>query len=591
MTMAAAELAVRDIPPGRQRLIAVLARGRHRQLAGLGLLLVASSAAPLAGPQFLRRFIDNAVDGGSLSLLTLHAGGFLAVALLQHVLAVIVGYFSTHLAWVATNDLREEVARHALELDLPFHDGHSPGELIERADGDVTALSSFVTSFVVHVAGSTLTLLGVLMVVLVEDWRIGLGMVGFVVIAAATIGRLRNFAVPWAIERRAASATLFGAIEERLYGAEDLRANAGGAHAVRRFQHTLASFIRTSLRASMAMRTMWVIAGLVFAVGGVLSLLAGAILFRAGVISLGTVYLLFRYAGLLRDPLEQVAEHQQVAQEAMAGFTRIQQLLGEQPSIRDTGRSALPTGPLEVELDGVGLSYPNGAKVLHDINLRLAPGNVLGIVGHTGCGKTTLARLLLRLLDATDGIVRVGHTDVRDVRLADLRQRVALVTQDVQLFEATVRDNLTLFGAYHADDRDLVDVLGDLGLGPWYDGLSDGLDTPLGSGGAGASAGEAQLLAFARAFLRHPGLVILDEATSRLDPDSEARIERAIDKLLEGRTAILIAHRLGTLDRADEIVVLDGGRVVEQDSRQALVDNAGSRFAGLLATAEAGVPR
>jgi ATP-binding cassette subfamily B protein len=573
---------------------AVLARGRQRQLAGLAILLVVSAAVPLAAPQLLRLFIDHAVAGAPLSLLSLLAGGFLVVSLLQQALTVVVTYVSTHLAWVATNDLRAEVARHALGLDLSFHDKSSPGELIERTDGDVTALSSFVSTFVVQVAGSALTLLGVLVVVLVEDWRIGLGMVGFVVVAAATLGRLRNFAVPRATELRAASAKLFGEIEERLHGAEDLRANAGGAYAVRRFQHTLAFYIRISLRAALANRTMWLTAGAVFAAGGILSLVAGTVLFQAGAISLGTVYLLFRYTALLREPLEQVSEQQQVAQEAMAGFARIRQLLDHQPSIRDNGSSSLPAGPLALDLDRVRLSYPGGATVLDGIDLRLEPGKVIGIVGHTGSGKTTLTRLLLRLLEPTDGTVRIGGTDVRNLRLTDLRRRVALVTQDVHVFEATVRDNLTLFGTYCCDDHDLEELLVDLGLGPWFRGLPDGLDSvlgPGGPGGAGASAGEAQLLAFARVFLRDPGLVVLDEATSRLDPVSERRIDQAVDRLLDGRTAVLVAHRLAALDRVDDVVVLDEGRIVEHGDRQDLVDTPGSRFAGLLATAEEGVLR
>jgi ATP-binding cassette, subfamily B, bacterial len=583
-------MATADLVP-RTRLIAVLARGRRAQLAGLGVLLLASALIPLAGPQLLRLFIDQAAAGQPFRLLALIAAGFLVVSFLNQVVAVTVAYASARLAWGATNELREEIAGHALDLDASFHDRHTPGALIERTDGDVTALSSFMSSFVVQVAGGALTLVGVLVVVFVEDWRLGLGMAGFVVVAAVTITVLRNVAVPHATERRAASARLFGEVEERLHGAEDLRANAGGAHALRRFQQALASLRHTSLRASLAIRTTWVVTLAVFAAGGVLSLVGGTALYEAGAISLGTVYLLFRYTTLLRDPLEQIADQQQVAQEAIAGFTRVQQLLDERPTIPDTGRRGLPDGPLPVELDGVSFVYPNGAKVLHELDLSLRSGGVLGVVGRTGSGKTTMTRLLTRLLDAGEGSVRIGGVDVRDVRLAELRRRVALVTQDVQLFEASVRDNLTLFGASRADDSRLIDVLDGLGLGPWYRALPDGLDTMLGAGGAGASAGEAQLLAFARVFLRDPGLVILDEATSRLDPVSERRIEHAIDELLVGRTAVLIAHRLDTLARADEIVVLDHGRIVEHGPRWALADDPESRFSGLLATASEGVLR
>ncbi|MEO3753262.1 ABC transporter ATP-binding protein [Streptomyces sp. B6B3] len=590
--MATQELSRRDAPlPTRQRLVVMLARGRVAQLAGIGLLLLVSSGLALAGPQFLRMFIDHAALGRELSVLVLIGAGFLTVSLTQQLLAVVTLYATAQVAWRATNALREQVSRHTLELDLSFHDRHAPGELIERTDGDVTALSSFVTSFVTQVVGSTLTLVGVLVVVLCEDWRIGLGMVGFVLVGVLAIGRLSNVAVPRVAERRAASARLFGEIEERLTSAEDLRANAGGGYAVRRFQRTLASYVRISVRASAAMRTTWVLTGAVFAAGGVLSLLAGSILYEAGTISLGTVYLVFRYTTLLRAPLEQISEQQQVAQEAVAGFARVQQLLDERPSTPDTGRSPLPPGPLAVDLDGLGYAYPNGATVLRGIDLHLPPGRTLGVVGHTGSGKTTLTRLLLRLLDPTEGTVRIGRTDARDIHLGELRRRVALVTQDVQLFGATLRDNLTLFGAHRAGDHDLTDALTDLGLGPWYRALPHGLDTMLGPNGVGVSAGEAQLIAFARVLLRDPGLVILDEATSRLDPAGEERIERAVGRLLAGRTAILIAHRLGTLDRVDEILVLDRGRIVERGTRRDLVGRAGSRFAGLLATASEGVPR
>jgi len=569
-------------------LFALLARGRRVQLAGLGALLAVSSAAPLAGPQLLRVFIDEAVAGRPLSLLALIAGGYVAVSFVQQGIGVAVAQVSTQLAWATTNDLRHRVARHVLGLDLSFHERRSPGELIERTDGDITALASFVSSFLVQAVGSVLTLLGVLVAVFAEDWRLGLGLTGFAVVAGVTIGRLRRSTVPTATERRAALAALFGEVEERLGGAEDLRANAGGGFAVRRFQRALDHLVRVSRRASLASRTNWIVTLAVFAAGGVLSLVTGTALLDAGAITLGTVYLLFRYTDMTREPLERIFEQLPKIQEALAGYTRVGQLLAERPAVPDHGRSVLPPGPLPVELDGVGFAYRPGQRVLDGLSLTAEPGTVLGVVGRTGSGKTTLSRLLLRLLDPDDGALRIAGTDLRDVRMDELRSRVALVPQDVQLFGASLRDNLTVFGAHDARDDEMTDLLDSLGLGPWFRSLPSGLGTVLGAGGAGVSAGEAQLIAFARVFLRDPGLVILDEATSRLDPASEARIERAVDRLLVGRTAILIAHRLGTLDRADRILVLDRGRMVEHGARRDLVDDPASRFAGLLAMASGG---
>jgi ATP-binding cassette, subfamily B, bacterial len=204
------------------------------------------------------------------------------------------------------------------------------------------------------------------------------------------------------------------------------------------------------------------------------------------------------------------------------------------------------------------------------------------VVGRTGSGKTTIARMVLRLYDPTEGAVRLGGVDLRDADLGSLRRRVAVVTQDVQLFAATVRDNLTLFRPELASDERLREVLVTVGLGGWFSRLPDGLSTMVGSQGGGVSAGEAQLLAFARAFLTDPGMVVLDEAASRLDPATELRIEAAIDRLLTNRTAVLIAHRLSSLSRVDKIAVMEGGRVVEYGSRDELAADPTSRFGRLL---------
>jgi ABC-type multidrug transport system fused ATPase/permease subunit len=223
------------------------------------------------------------------------------------------------------------------------------------------------------------------------------------------------------------------------------------------------------------------------------------------------------------------------------------------------------------------------AHVLEDITFTLAPGKVLGLLGRTGSGKTTLTRLLFRLYQPAQGAIRLGDVDIGRVSLHDLRRRVGMVTQEVQLFQASLRDNITFFNpAIH--DEQILEVLGQLGLWAWYCAQPQGLDTRLGAGGVGLSAGEAQLLAFVRVFLKDPGLVILDEASSRLDPATEQLLERAIDRLLLGRTAIIIAHRLASVQRAGEILLLEGGRMVEYGPRLQLANDPSTRFYHLLQT-------
>jgi ATP-binding cassette subfamily B protein len=352
-----------------------------------------------------------------------------------------------------------------------------------------------------------------------------------------------------------------------------------------RFHAILRRWLPIRLKANLAGYSMWMTNAGVFAVGTMVAFGMGAYLWQIGAITLGTVYLIYHYTELLRDPIAQLRHQLTELQQAEAGIKRIETLLATQSRLADEGVGQLPAGPLAVDLDRVGFSYADepDERVLHDITLHLQPGKVLGLLGRTGSGKSTLARLLLRLYDPTQGALRIGGVDPATAPLAEYRRRVAMVTQDVQLFQASVRDNLTFFNPA-IDDARITDVLADLGLTGWLNTLPAGLDSPLGAGGGGLSAGQAQLLALARVFLLDPGLVILDEASSRLDPATEQLLERAIDKLLHDRTAILIAHRLGTVQRADEILILEEGAVVEHGDRIVLAATPDSRFYGLLRT-------
>jgi ABC-type multidrug transport system fused ATPase/permease subunit len=306
-----------------------------------------------------------------------------------------------------------------------------------------------------------------------------------------------------------------------------------------------------------------------------------------GRLTIGSVYLIFHYTEMIRHPMDQIREQMADLQKAGAGIERVKELFARDSNLDTTGGQRLPHGPLSLGFDHLGFAYEDeastGELVLQDIDLEVAADRVVGVLGRTGSGKSTLARLLTRLYDPMDGDLRLGGIPVREAHIGDLRARVGMVTQEVQLFRATVRDNMTFFDTTIDDDR-LWEVLFDLGLGDWVAGLPNALDTMLEAGGTGLSAGQAQLLALARIFLRDPGLVILDEASSRLDPATEMLIERAVGRLMVGRTGVIIAHRLATVERADDILILEAGRVIEFGERVALAADPNSRFSRLLET-------
>jgi ATP-binding cassette, subfamily B, bacterial len=317
--------------------------------------------------------------------------------------------------------------------------------------------------------------------------------------------------------------------------------------------------------------------------GRAVSIALAALLFLDGSLSLGSVYVVVSYGSMLFEPVENLMRQIGNLQRAVASARRVQALFAERSSLNAPVQTprALPAGPLAVELQDVTFAYPGDDPVLRAISLVLPAGQTLGVIGRTGSGKTTLTRLLLRLYDVNAGAVRIGGVDARQTTNDDLRARTAVVTQDVQLFNASVRDNLTLFDATIGDVR-VREAVAEVGMQDWLDALSEGLDTRL-SGSGGLSAGEAQLLAFARAFLRDPGLVMLDEASSRLDPATERKLDAAVDLLLRNRTGVIVAHRLSTLDRVDSILILEDGCVREFGPRAVLAADPASRYSQLLA--------
>jgi ABC-type multidrug transport system fused ATPase/permease subunit len=572
---------VRTSPRDYWRLLSRYLIPQRGRVLLLALLLLTNTGLQLASPLVLRRFIDRALEGDALRILLLIAGLYIGFALLIQIVRLGETWTAEYVGWTATNNLRADLALHVLNLDMGFHNRHTPGNLIERVDGDVFTLGNFFSRFIINILGNVLLTIGVIVLLARIDWRIGLVIAIFAAITIVALIVLGRYNTVRFAAARQAMADVMGFLEERISGTEDIRSSGATEYVMRRNDEFARVYHRKQRVASILGGATFSISQLLSVLGMVAALAVAASLYQDGAITLGTVFVVFQFTQILVTPIEEIARQLRDFQMASASIGRVRQLQAVQPAIVDGPGTPLPSGPLAIDFEHVTFGYAPDDPTLRDVTFHLAPQRVLGLVGRTGSGKTTLTRLLMRFYDPGQGAVRLGGVDLRDASIADLRNRVAFVTQEIQLFRASVRDNLTLFDRSIPDAR-IVAALERLGLDGWLNSLDAGLDTMLASGGGGVSAGEAQLLAFTRVFLRDPDVVILDEASSRLDPATEARLERAIDTLLEGRTAIVIAHRLATIARADEVLVMARGEIVEHDEREALANDSGSLFAAML---------
>ncbi|AVH69237.1 ABC transporter ATP-binding protein [Nostoc sp. 'Lobaria pulmonaria (5183) cyanobiont'] len=568
----------------------------HKSLLLLILLLIGIGLR-LLNPQILATFIDTAMSttgyayaGAKFSRLIQLALLFLGIALATGLISLLETYLAADIGLRATNRLRANLTLHCLQLDMSFHNNQTPGALIERIDGDVSQLNDFFSRFAIDFVGNSIFAVGVFIALFHIDWRIGLTAIAMVVILLFTFNHFNNIVIPYFQAERASSAALFGFLAERLSGTEDVRSSGASAYVMHRFYERSRDLFPKLVKSQtfgLGVFSAW---SVFFTLGKTVILGMSIVLFFNNAFAIGTVYLIYRYIELLEQPIQQFGRQVQDLQEAEAALIRVRELLTTQSRLPDIGQTTLPDKALSVRFENVDFRYPTPDRdaiatqpdlVLRDVSFSLLPDTILGLLGRTGSGKTTITRLLLRLYDPTQGTIRLGGVNLLDIPLATLREHVGMVTQEIQLFHASVRDNLTLFESSIPDQR-IESVIQEVGLWDWYESLPSGLDTLLAPGGSGLSAGQAQLLAFVRVFLKNPGLVILDEASSRLDPVTEHLLEKAIDRLLVGRTAIIIAHRLATVKRADQIMILEDGHCLECGQRQELATNPDSRFAQLL---------
>jgi ATP-binding cassette, subfamily B, bacterial len=477
--------------------------------------------------------------------------------------------------------LRVRAFRHVHDLSMLHQQGESRGSLVSRVTSDVDQLSVFLQWGGVLGVVSVGQLIVATVVMAVYSWQLTLlVLVCFVPLAVLVRLFATKLAEVYGVVRERVGDVL-AAVAESVVGAPTVRAYGIRERTAARIDGAIDRHYQASVHAQKVTAGVYVSGEFVAALANAAVIVVGVVLGLAGDVSAGTLIAFLFLVTLFVSPVQTASEVLNEAQNAMAGFRRVLDVLAVEPDIRDPAVADperardLPAGPLGIRFEHVTFRYaPDARPALEDVDLALAPRTKVAIVGETGSGKTTFAKLVTRLMDPDDGRVLVGGVPLAEVAFASLRARVVMVPQDGFLFDATIADNVR-YGCPGMSDEEVGDAFDELGLAPWIEGLQAGVATPVGQRGESLSAGERQLVAIARAYVADPDLLVLDEATSAVDPATERRLTRALDTLTDGRTTLTIAHRLSTAERADEILVVDAGRVVQRGRHAELVDADG----------------
>ena len=497
--------------------------------------------------------------------------------------AVNVRLFKSSEAGLAT--LRLKAFRHIHDLSMLTQNTERRGSMVSRVTSDVDTISQFVQFGGIililslgQIAVATALMLFYSPLLTAVVWLCFVPLLFVIRRFQVIVGRAYTIVRAKVGDLLAAvSEAVVGAATIRAYGVED-RTAARIDHAIE--EHRVAS-IRAQVRSVMAFSSGQLVAGLTLAV----VLVVGTTQAVHGDLSLGRLLAFMFLVNLFTQPVQQATEILNELQNAVAGWRRVIGIVDTPADVADPGDDGqvLPRGPITVDFEDVSFAYPGGETVLHGVSLSIAPRSRIAVVGETGSGKSTLAKLLTRLMDPTSGVVRIDGVDLREVRFSSLRDRVVLVPQEGFLFDDTLLENVR-FGRPAATTDDVRLALTELGLDAWLAGLPQGLATEVGQRGESLSAGERQLVALARAYLADPDLLVLDEATSAVDPSTEVRLQRALEGLTRGRTSIAIAHRLSTAEAADEVVVVDRGRIVQRGPHRELVQDQDGVYAALHAS-------
>ena len=557
-------------------------RGRALLTALLMLIVTASG---LAIPALAQYGIDNGISAGDRAVLVLAVVLFLVAGLVGW----LAGYYQSYLSsWVGERvllDLRTETFRHIMRLELGYHERTPTGRTVSRLTSDIEALDQLVTDGVTSLVVNGLTFIGVVGILFAYDAQLAL--LTFVIFPVLAIGTalFRIYSTRAYRRTRERVAEVLATLQETLSGIRVVQGFGRQEPTERVFRAVNDEYREANMATVRLSGVYFPGVELLAGIGTAIILYFGSTRVLDQDMSVGVMVAFVGYLSSFFDPIQQLSQLYNTFQSAMAALEKIFGVLDTEPELRDPP-DCLPLPPVEGRVELRGVSFGYGAEdVVHGVDLRIEPGETVALVGSTGAGKSTLAKLIARFYDPREGQVLIDGHDLRDVSIRSLRDQLAIVPQEGHLFAGTIAENLA-FGRPEASDAELRAAADAIGATGFIEALPDGIDTRINERGSGLTAGQRQLISFARALVADPRLLILDEATSSVDLRAEQRIDEALRTLLAGRTAIVIAHRLSTIRDADRIVVLEDGRIVEQGSHDELL-RAGGRYAELYGDWEA----
>jgi ATP-binding cassette subfamily B protein len=538
-------------------------------------LALVAGVGRMVSPVLVQQTLDHHLSGGLGGVIPLAAGGAVVVVLT----ALASRATGRRLAGAAERGLaalRTRTFRHIHALSIAHHHEERRGTLVSRVVSDVETLSDFFRWGGINFIVDGSLMLVALVTMAVYDWRLTLVALGVMLPIMPLLRAMQRLLVRAWDAVRTRVGELLAAMSESIMGAAVIRAYQSQDASQRRVAVANERRARAEIRAGVIGALLFPISDLFSALAIAVALVVGMALGPGAGMSTGKLVAFAFLVSIFLEPVANLTELLDYTQQALAGWRRVLDVLATPIEVREPDPGLeLPGGALQVELDHVWFAYHGGPPVLRDIRCTIPAGTRVAVVGATGSGKTTMAKLLIRLADPTSGSIRVGGLDLRRVATASLRSSMVLVPQDGFLFDTTVAANVRL-GRPEASDAEVRAAIDDLGLGPWVDSLPEGLDTKAGQRGERLSVGERQLVALARGYLADPGCLILDEATSAVDPATEVRLRNAIERLTAGRTAITVAHRLAAAEHADLVLVMRDGRLVEQGSHAALLEADGT---------------